>query len=493
MLYDKTNPLSIESYGKKMIGRTFEDIANHPVNYQVVVKTDYIKEDGIPSTEEYATSHAKKTYKGGMGLLVEECYFGYEANSNPSADFEEAGVELKVTPYKKTKKGFAAKERLVLTMINYFDVVKEQDFEHSHLWEKAKLMLLVWYMHQTNTLKSTIDFVQLFSPPQEDLSIIIDDYNKIVAKIKCGKAHELSEGDTLYLGACTKASTSKDRRQQPFSDIEAKPRAFSLKNSYMTYVLNNYIIPGKITYESILKDSSSNFETYVVNKIAEYAGKSVSELCNIFSIENPKAKNLQSILAFKILGVSGNHATEFEKAGIAVKAIRIAKNGKIKESMSFPAIKYDELALETWETSTFGNYLRDTRFFFVIYEEDQNEILHLKQGMFWNIPYEDLEGNVHKVWQETHDIVAEGHITLSLDGKGKLSNNFPKASKNPVSHVRPHAQTKDDTSNLPPGTKINLLQEGIWPYSDKYTKHCFWLNNSYILEQIKKNSSAHCV
>ena len=90
MLYDKTNPLSIESYGKKMIGRTFEDIANHPVNYQVVVKTDCIKEDGIPSTEENATSHAKKTYKGGMGLLVEECYFGYEANSNPSADFEEA-------------------------------------------------------------------------------------------------------------------------------------------------------------------------------------------------------------------------------------------------------------------------------------------------------------------------------------------------------------------------------------------------------------------
>lgn len=35
-------------------------------------------------------------------------------------------------------------------------------------------------------------------------------------------------------------------RKQPFSDELAKPRAFAFKNSYMTYVLNNYIIPEKI-------------------------------------------------------------------------------------------------------------------------------------------------------------------------------------------------------------------------------------------------------
>ena len=38
------------------------------------------------------------------------------------------------------------------------------------------------------------------------------------------------EGDTMYLGAATKASTSKDRRKQPYSDELAKPRAFSFKN-----------------------------------------------------------------------------------------------------------------------------------------------------------------------------------------------------------------------------------------------------------------------
>ena len=367
------------------------------------------------------------------------------------------------------------------------DIVNEEDFNHSHLWFKSRLILLVWYLHQINKLQSTIDYVQLFTPPDEDLEIIIEDYNKIVTKIKDGKAHELSEGDTLYLGACTKGATSKDRSPQPFSEIPAKPRAFSFKNSYMTYVLNNYIIPGKTTYEHIVKGHTTNFENYVVDKISEYAGKTIDELCDIFNIANRTSKNLQSMLAFKILGVSGNHAAEFEKAGIAVKAIRIAKNGKIKESMSFPTIKYDELALETWENSTFGNYLRDTRFFFVIYEEDENATLHLKRCMFWNIPYEDLEGNVKDVWQEMHDIVANGKITLSRGRGNTIENNFPKASVNPVSHVRPHARDREDTAQLPPDTKVNTTETGLWPYSDRYTKHCFWLNNSYILEQIKNN------
>lgn len=71
------------------------------------------------------------------------------------------------------------------------------------------------------------------------------DFNVIKDKICAGKAHELSEGDTLYLGAATKAATSEDRREQPFSDELAKPRAFAFKNSYMTYVqLFSYLLPG---------------------------------------------------------------------------------------------------------------------------------------------------------------------------------------------------------------------------------------------------------
>lgn len=121
-------------------------------------------------------------------------------------------------------------------MIDYFSVINEK-FENSHLLEKSKKILLIYYLYDVNkkyNLDYRIDYVKLFTPPENDMEIIKHDFELIVDKISKGKAHELSESDTLYLGATTKGSSSKDRQRQPNSDILAKPRAFSFKNSYMT-------------------------------------------------------------------------------------------------------------------------------------------------------------------------------------------------------------------------------------------------------------------
>lgn len=482
-LYDETSPSSIESYGRQMIGKTFRSI------YEESQETGRIH-TAKENKAAYIIRHADKNYKGGVGNLVEECWFGYKANSDAEADFPKAGVELKVTPYVETRKGFRAKERLVITMINYMEIVKERDFEHSHLWEKAQLMLLVWYLHAKgrNDMDSTVDFVQLFTPSAEDLEIIHSDYQKIIAKIRAGKAHELSEGDTLYLGACTKSSSSKIRRKQPFSDIDAKPRAFSFKNSYMTYVLLHYIMPGKKTYEPIVKKGQvvTDFEQYVMKKISAAKGKSTAELANAFGIKT-KPKNLGALLAFRLLGVKGNQCEEFEKAGIAVKTIRLTKNGTIRENMSFPPIRYQELAQEIWDDCTFGNYLRDTRFLFVVYREDDAGIFRLQGAQFWNIPTEDLDGDVRSVWQEAHDIIADGRLILRVNRQGQYVNNLPKKADHPISHVRPHGRNRNDTAPLPEGTHIQTGPGVYWPDDTSYTKQCFWLNNDYILSQLNKD------
>lgn len=60
-----------------------------------------------------------------------------------------------------------------------------------------------------------------------------------------------------------------------------------------------------------------------------------------------------------------------EKANVVVKTIRVEENNKIKENMSFPTFKFKELVNEDWDNSTFGNYLRETRFLFVVYKFDQ--------------------------------------------------------------------------------------------------------------------------
>ena len=280
----------------------------------------------------------------------------------------------------------------------------------------------------------------------------------------------MSEGDTLYLGAATKSSDSKARRAQPYSDVPAKPRAFAFKSSYMTYVLNNYIVPGIPKYESIIKgEAPESFEDYVKSKIDMHRGKSVAELCAEFSIDMSKRpKNVTSMLAFKMLGVKGNNAAEFEKAGVQVKTIRLTNTGKIKESMSFPAMKYKEVIKESWEDSVFHNYLSETRFLFIVYQFNNNNELFLKGCQFWNMPFDDLENDVREVWERTCAVLREGLQVTRINGHNVT--NFPKASENRVSHVRPHAQNVRDTDELPDGRQ--------------YPKHCFWLNNTYILSQL---------
>ena len=459
--YDETDPKSIEAYGKKLIGMTFQDVCD---------QDDMKKSNVVRETEAYEIKHEDKKRKGGLGEIIEERYFHYPANNDARPDFDKAGVELKVTPYKQNKNGsFSAKERLILTMTDYFKVVNEE-FEDSHMWQKARLILLVYYLYQKeieNRLDYKIGYVNLFTPPEEDIKIIKQDFEVIKQKIKDGKAHELSEADTLYLGAAPKAATSKNRRKQPYSDELAKPRAFSFKTSYMTYILNHYIIPGKNTYESIIKEKTEeSFEDYVIHKIEQYRDNTVHELCDKFQIpyKDKKPKNLEAMLTYRMLGIKGNHAEEFEKANIVIKTIRINKNNRIKENMSFPIFKFKELIEEEWDDSTFGNYLRETKFLFVVYKYDDNDELRLKGCQFWNIPYDDLEKEVKVVWEKTKQLIKNG---LKIEVKnGKNCSNLPKISENRVCHVRPHGRNAQDTYELPDGRRL--------------TKQCFWLNNSYI-------------
>lgn len=465
--YDEKDPKSIEKYAQRAVGKTFQDILDND-RYSEWGELHEPSADIYEGIEEQERKH----YKGKLGQLIEEMYFHYECNSDSSADFKEAGVELKVTPYKVNKNGSkVAKERVSLTQINYMDIIHEPFFE-SHLWKKCRLILFVWYRYNgdnSNPFDQSIDYVQLFTPNEEDLKIIIHDYEFIVEKVRAGKAHELSEADTLYLGAAPKSTSVKNVRKQPYSDIPARVRAFTFKNSFMTYLLNNYFIPGKKNYERILPEGvTTPFEEYVVSKIDEYKGWSLQDLAEKFR-RKTDAKNSASNIAFRILGVKGNNAEEFEKAGIQVKTIRIENDNKILQNMSFPYFKFKELMEETWEDSTWGNLFRETKFLFVVFKFDSEGVLRLRGCQFWNMPYEDIEGDLRKVWDKTREIVRNGVEIISTKN-GSHQYNLPKHSNNRISHVRPHA-TKDQKKDiLPDGREI--------------TKQCFWLNNTYIYSQI---------
>ena len=220
-------------------------------------------------------------------------------------------------------------------------------------------------------------------------------------------------------------------------------------------------------------------EDIVISKFKPFYGETVEEIKKSLKIEiNPKAKSFFANLTKAILGISlDKEIEEFEKAEIIVKTVRLKENNLPKEDISFPTFKYEELVNENWENSDFKAIL-EHKFLFVFFQFE-NEKLVLRKVKFWNMPYADLL-NVEKVWTKTQQVVAEGEIVkeIKIDKKGKevRFTNFPNKKFSSISHVRPHAKDASDTSPLP--KKDNLTKH------NEYTKHCFWLNNIYVKDEI---------
>lgn len=237
----------------------------------------------------------------------------------------------------------------------------EEEFELSHLKSKLAKILMVWYERIKSNPRTSfkIEYVSLYdlysNVLKKDLEIIQHDFRKISEKIRQGKAHELSEGDTLYLGACTKGATAESSLQPQFynKEIPAKRRAFSLKQSYMTYILNQYVATGLMNYDAIFSEEElkhGNFEDLVISKIDKFVGRSEEDLYQQFQL-NSKSKSVNKSLVNRILGVKTENAEEFEKANIEIKTIRINKVGTPKESMSFPRLVINEFITQEFDSS----------------------------------------------------------------------------------------------------------------------------------------------
>ena len=445
------NRQEIELISKSAIGKSINDILN----------------------EEVVTIEDKEANKGGLGQLVEKYLFGMDNNSDSEPDFMPAGIELKVTPYKVLKDGrLSAKERLVLNIIDY-ETEYKNTFRNSHFWYKNNAIQLLWYLYEENKDKKDLKITHeklLELVNSEDLVQIEEDWNNIINKIKAGKAHEISEADTMYLGACPKGANANSVRKQPFSALPAMQRAFCFKNSYMTQLVRKYI--GDYSdVEKVLKNTTDTFNNFVNNVINKYKGKSQSELINIFNIDS-SSKNINGIIVSRMFNVNGRLADteEFQKANIIPRTIRIEENGKIKESLPFPAFKFTDIIKEEWNNCKLKEDLETTKYMFFVFKKENNDYI-FKGIKLWNMPQLDIDTYVKNMWINTYNVIKSGNIIKSIDN-GIRKTNFPGISDNKVCHVRPHARDSKDTYPLP----VKDILTGV----SEYTKQCFWLNNTYI-------------
>ena len=465
--YDKASADSIFNYSKQLIDHCLRDFA--------------------PEANERAG-------KGGLGQLVEELFFGYEVNNDESPDFMEAGVELKCTPLKMgAGDQLLIKERLVCGMINYCEDAGKP-FEESHFYKKCLLMLILFYLHQKGTPRLDLKFLfaLLWQLPEKDLIIIRNDYQTIMDKINSGYAHLLSEGDTMYLGACRKGQKGDSLERQPYSEIGAPRRAWSLKPSYMRTLLeyirqsgekatSNFeqLAPRVEEMVSLRQLQEHTFDEIILQRFKPHIGKSCNKTFEMFNMPLTLAKHKYAIAANAIASEKKygnvNLTEEFRKAGLMMKTIRVEENGKIVQSMSFENIDYQEIYdCANWTDSRLYEIFSN-RFLFVVYRAKGDNVRHkvgeeteyvLDDVFFWTMPQDDLD-LAEVYWNDIRRHVLDDDIRDGVFWRLKDKRKF---------HVRPKGRKGADRD--------------VSPVTGERTadKFCYWFNNDYVLEIVNNHT-----
>lgn len=464
-------------YTKKIKGKTFKEI----------------------DSEHLLENASLKRQKGILGQVVETGFYKYPLNNTSTADFENLGIELKVSGYIKNKNGsIRAKERLVLSKINYNDIIHET-YESSHLLGKCKEMLILWYHYESK--KPISDFkitnFQLYDM-RKDETIFKNDFEIIKRKVIDGRAHELSEGDTSYLGACTKAITSKDRTTQPFSSIKPKPRAFSLKNAYMTGILRetqqhdlvefnsepmkshtgaltrrhkrtysqNEIddiiselelkINNKrdiMNYENKphLESSKNNineikFKTiqeYIQHQLTPFLGKTQLEIMYELTgktYEDKVPKNISKLISDILIGKD----SELKKMDLFNKTNYMIKNLPVRgyeplERMSFRTVTLTDFD-EDWENSYWKNYFEEVTLITICYEGksgSKNGYRRLKYVRNITFNEDDLDS-----FEKTYNM-----LKLAIKNEDLSLLPRPNSFENQLLEIAPKGQKGDDAYN----------------------------------------------
>ncbi|WOO88380.1 MutH/Sau3AI family endonuclease [Mollicutes bacterium LVI A0078] len=429
-------------------------------------------------------------HKGAIGDAFEEQVFNKKIDNKSEADLDffideyhpelldyfntDVKIELKVTPAKQNKNGeYRSKERLVLSMIDYMEQHPD-NFSDSHVYSKIKLMLIIYYLYDKNlsiqeyTLLTSF-FVNL---DNHDLSILERDYQVIISKIRNGEAHLLSGSDTFYLEACTKAANSSVTRKQPYSDIPAKPRAFALKNAYMSNLLNS-ALSEKLTP---LHNERNDLE-YIDKKLQPLIGMTLNEIIKQQNMSFDKEpKQLKSMVIRKVLNVTKNDMSDlslFKNADLGFKCVSAFPDGKKKEDINFNAKIRADIVNTEWEDSDLHDVVNKV-YFYCVFIHDRKDTK--KSPIFAGYTFKGF----------TDDEIIEAQ-EVWLDVKESISNSegdvpiLPKASDGTLFFVRTKGinaekSTKPLTGEIKLPTRQWWLQttvlntEIIQPILDQFKK-----------------------
>lgn len=505
--YDEGNIQSIYEYAKLLEGKVISEVVD-------------------------AKCIVNRRDKGLVGNAIQEHYFGVPRNSSSEPDFPQASLELKSFGYWSERSNERADQRLALTDINFMDFELEVPFEDSHLYHKCHNMLWIAYLMKMNQARidSEIKHVRLYEFEKivkSDMLQIQKDYYLITKKIRDGKASELSEGDTEYLGAARTGNKESREQEAPKGD-KALPRRFVFKQSYMTYLVREYIIlnkgfgtpipkahgkysikiPRRKTFEEWLDALDKKYFLRTAKQLSKR--KKIREIKGIIDFDK---KNAFSELGYAMLGIRSNEDAYLKKTNTVVKSVRINKNGITVESSPFPNFRIIDIIDQEWIESDMFSYLSEQRFLLQVFVQNEKGYVYTGHTILKFTP-EELEKLVRPTWEDFKKKVKDGltfKLELNKNGEPKIKNNVSGKVEGQIGLIKLHAwditydiaaehisgvsdaaneYIKDNTveGRFLRKPENRELYGDVLPNGDVITKQSFWLNKDYILQYLKEKA-----
>jgi hypothetical protein len=468
MEYDPTDPLSIEHYGRRLLDSSLR-----------------LTQGMRPIPDEFLEQSSGGRTRGKFGEVLERYYYGIKPGNTPyKPDFPLAMVELKSTGMSRRPHGYpwAPKYRLVLNKYDYAAESAAPSIEESSFHKKNSAIMLVGFEWEADTPLVDLGIrcaglLRFRDIPKVDWDVIVKDFHLLQNKVRSGKADEISEGDTNYLGLCRKGT--KDEKPSPglYGSGPLLGRAYSFKPGFVHHLLG--VLHPVWSERARLTPNTLSFleaglEEDFLARFEKFRGWAVGRICEALEYKLSAAKNSNNLLAVRMAGGKGKSLpAEFQKANILLKTVHLEESGYLKESMSFEGFDFNFLLQEDWdapavreedeeENPSYPQFKRllERKLLIVVFQGERGPTGRFIGGFFWQMDVATLNGPVKEVWERMRKAVEESS-----------PSDFPKISENPVAHVRPKAKTADDREQLKDGTT--------------HTKQCFWLNASFVASIIR--------
>ena len=180
----------------------------------------------------------RKHTKGVAAKVIETDYFGIPTNSSEAPDFENLGIELKVSPlrYLERLDLYTTKERNVIKMVDYNEIAEKSNWNQTKVKKKLNRVLFVLYVHDNsvNAWDWEVAKVFLWSPSKTQNKLIQSDYDIMRENVLAG--NNLREGDHTFFATCPKHGggyLKNSPLQSPRSSLAEHPvMKFAEKRGY---------------------------------------------------------------------------------------------------------------------------------------------------------------------------------------------------------------------------------------------------------------------